>query len=112
MEKYGVERLNDGVHGGSALFRHTFKFSKQYGHEPQEVRLQAAFGKGKDRFRSNIFPSPPIDKFSADIKFGKVLNLIKWRDRKFVFWNLSTNPRSQVTTLGHISSLRHYMVAC
>lgn len=77
-EKYGTDWLNDGVQGGSPIFRHTFQFFKQYGHEPHEVRLQVAFGKGKDSFWTNVFPSQLVDEFSADIrKFGKVLKLIK-----------------------------------
>lgn len=78
-DKYSAEWLNDGVQGGSPIFRHTFNFFNQYGHKPQEIRLQVSFGKGKDGFWSNVFPSPLIAKYSADIKkFGKVLKLIKW----------------------------------
>ena len=78
-QKYGTDWLNDGVQGGSPIFRHTFHFFKRYGHEPHEVKLQVAFGKGPDGFWSNVFPSPLIDQFSSDIKkFGKVLKLIKW----------------------------------
>ena len=79
QERYGVSWMNDGVQGGSPVFKHTFNFMKKYGHEPQEVRLQVAFGKGKDGFWTNCFPSHMIDKYSADIrKFGKVLKIIKW----------------------------------
>jgi hypothetical protein len=39
-DKYGAEWLNDGVQGGSPIFRHTFNFFKRYGHGPQEVKLQ------------------------------------------------------------------------
>lgn len=61
------------------IFKHTFNFFKNYGHEPQEVRLQVAFGKGPDGFWTNCFPSPLIEQFSSDIKkFGKVLQIIKW----------------------------------
>ena len=78
-EKYGTSWLNDGVQGGSPVFQHTFNFFKRYGHEPQEVKLQVAFGKGKDSFWTNCFPSQLVDQFSGDIrKFGKVLKLIKW----------------------------------
>jgi hypothetical protein len=78
-DNYGAEWLNDGVQGGSPIFRHTFNFFKRYGHHPQEVKLQVSFGKGKDGFWSNVFPSPLVDEFSSDIrKFGKVLKLIKW----------------------------------
>ena len=78
-EKYGASWLNDGVQGGSPIFRHTFNFFKKYGHEPQEVKLQVAFGKGKDGFWTNCFPSPLVEQYSGDIKkFGKVLKIIKW----------------------------------
>ena len=71
--------MNDGVQGGSPAFKHTFNFFQKYGHEPEDVKLQVAFGKGKDSFWTNCFPSPLVDRFSADIrKFGKVLKLIKW----------------------------------
>jgi len=61
------------------IFKHTFNFFKKYGHEPHEVKLQVAFGKGPDGFWTNCFPSNLVDQFSGDIKkFGKVLKLIKW----------------------------------
>lgn len=78
-DKFGADWLNDGVQGGSPIFRHTFNFFQRYGHAPQEVKLQVSFGKGRDGFWSNVFPSPLVDEFSDDIrKFGKVLRLIKW----------------------------------
>lgn len=71
--------MNDGVQGGSPVFAHTQNFFKKYGHAAQDVKLQVAFGKGKDGFWTNCFPSHLVDRFSADIKkFGKVLKLIKW----------------------------------
>ena len=78
-DKYGTSWMNDGVQGGSPVFKHTFNFFKRYGHEPKDVKLQVAFGKGKDGFWTNCFPSNLVDQFSGDIqKFGKVLKLIKW----------------------------------
>jgi predicted NAD/FAD-binding protein len=78
-EKYGTDWMNDGVQGGSPIFRHTFNFFRKYGHEPQEVKLQVAFGKGKDSFWTNVFPSQLVDQYSSDIrKFGTVLKIIKW----------------------------------
>ena len=71
--------MNDGVQGGSPAFKHTFHFFKRYGHEPEGVRLQVAFGQGKDSFWTNCFPSHLVDRFSGDIrKFGRVLKIIKW----------------------------------
>jgi hypothetical protein len=61
------------------IFKHTFNFFRQYGHEPQEVKLQVSFGKGKEGFWTNCFPSNLVDEYSADIKkLGKVLKIIKW----------------------------------
>ncbi|KAE8447365.1 hypothetical protein EG329_010779 [Mollisiaceae sp. DMI_Dod_QoI] len=76
--KYGTDWMNDGVQGGSPIFKHTFNFFKRYGHSPQEVKLQVSFGKGVDGFWTNCFPSKLVNQFSGDIrKFGKVLKLIK-----------------------------------
>lgn len=78
-EKYGTSWLNNGVQGGSPIFKHTFNFFRRYGHEPQEIKLQVSFGQGKDSFWTNVFPSQMVDQYSADIKkFGNVLKLIKW----------------------------------
>lgn len=61
------------------IFKHTFNFFQKYGHKPEEIKLQVSFGKGKDGFWTNCFPSSLVDQFSGDIKkFGKVLKLIKW----------------------------------
>lgn len=77
--KYGATWLNDGVQGGSPIFKHTFNFFRRYGHAPHEVRLQVSFGKGREGFWTNCFPSRLVEEFSGDIKkFGKVLKLIKW----------------------------------
>lgn len=77
--KHGASWLNDGVQGGSAIFRHTFRFFRQYGHEPQPVKLQVSFGKGPDNFWTNVFPSPLVDQHSREIKkLGRVLSCIKY----------------------------------
>ena len=77
--KYGTSWMNDGVQGGSPAFKHTEFFFRKYGHEWQEVKLQVAFGKGKDSFWTNVFPSHLVDQYSADIKkFGRVLKIIKY----------------------------------
>ncbi|KAJ5238989.1 hypothetical protein N7468_003608 [Penicillium chermesinum] len=76
--QYGASWLNDGVQGGSAIFRHTFRFFRRYGYEPQPVKLQVSFGKGRESFWTNVFPSPLVDKHSAEIrKLGRVLKCIK-----------------------------------
>lgn len=77
--QYGASWLNDGVQGGSAIFRHTFRFFRRYGYEPQPVKLQVAFGKGRDSFWTNVFPSPLVDQHSREIKkLGRALKCIKY----------------------------------
>ncbi|PYH95671.1 FAD/NAD(P)-binding domain-containing protein [Aspergillus ellipticus CBS 707.79] len=76
--RHGATWLNDGVQGGSPIFRHTFNFFQRYGYTPQPVQLQVSFGEGPDSFFTNIFPSPLVDRFSAEIqKLGRVLKWIK-----------------------------------
>ncbi|KAG0153958.1 hypothetical protein PDIDSM_1337 [Penicillium digitatum] len=75
---HGASWLNDGVQGGSQIFRHTFQFFRRYGYEPRPVKLQVAFGKGKD-FWTNVFPSPLVDEHSSEIKkLSRVLSCIKY----------------------------------
>ncbi|PQE16502.1 FAD dependent oxidoreductase protein [Rutstroemia sp. NJR-2017a BBW] len=77
--KYGIDWMNDGSHFAVQIFKHTCEFFERYGHKAQPVKLQVSFGKGKDGFWTNCFPSNLVDQFSADIKkFGRVLKIIKW----------------------------------
>jgi len=78
-QKYGAPWMNNGVQGGSQIFKHTFNFFEQYDHPPQEVSLQVAFGKGEDGFWTNVFPSKLVAKYDKDIKrFGFFLKFIRW----------------------------------
>lgn len=84
-EKYGASYLNDGVQGGSHIFRHTFAFFRACGFEPKEVELQVSFGKG-EHFWSNVFPSPLVKKLQRDIRrFGTALKVIKLLEVVFAF---------------------------
>ncbi|KAK0384791.1 hypothetical protein NLU13_7269 [Sarocladium strictum] len=77
--KYGAPYMNNGVQGGSQIFKHTFHFFGQYNHPPQEVSLQVSFGKGENGFWTNCFPSKLVSEYSSDIKrFGTFLKVIKW----------------------------------
>ncbi|CAO1617070.1 unnamed protein product [Sympodiomycopsis kandeliae] len=78
-EYYGADYINDGVQGASPVFHNTFKmFEQVLGFKATEVGLQISFGKGKETFWSNVFPSELVDKFQDDIKkFGKTLHTIK-----------------------------------
>ncbi|KAL4922663.1 hypothetical protein BDW62DRAFT_196669 [Aspergillus aurantiobrunneus] len=77
--KYGASWFNDGVQGGSDIFKHTFKFFHEYGFAPHEVKLQVSFGKGADSFFTNVFPSPLVDRFGSEIrKLRWVLKCIKF----------------------------------
>jgi len=75
--RYGASFLNDGVQGGSAIFAHTFRYFKMMGYEAAEVKLQISFGKGKEGFWSNVFPSNLVEEFGSEIrKFGRVLRIV------------------------------------
>ncbi|KAE8210268.1 hypothetical protein CF327_g5836 [Tilletia walkeri] len=78
-ERFGADYINDGVQGCSPVFYNTLRmFQDTLGLKASEVGMQVSFGKGKDAFWSNVFPSELVDKFSADIKkFGRVLKTIK-----------------------------------
>lgn len=77
--KFGAGWMNNGVQGGSPIFKHTFHFFDKYDHPPEQVKLQVSFGKGKGGFWTNVFPSQLVDQYQADIrKFGVFLSLIKY----------------------------------
>lgn len=61
---YGSSWLNDGVQGGSGIFRHTFHYFRQIGYEPCPVKLQVSFDKGRKIFWTNVFPSPLVDQLA------------------------------------------------
>lgn len=79
-DKYGTTWMNDGVQGGALAFKHTFNYFRKYGGQKEEgIKLQVSFGKGKDSFWTNVFPSHLVEKFSGEIKkFGRVLKIIKY----------------------------------
>lgn len=61
------------------IFKHTFNFFEQHGYPAQKVKLQVAFGKGSDRFWTNVFPSVLVQEFASDIRrFGLFLRVVKW----------------------------------
>ena len=71
--------MNDGVQGGSPVFKHTFRYFHKYNYHEQQVELQVSFGKGKDRFWTNAFPTHLVKEHQADIKkFGRVLKIIRY----------------------------------
>lgn len=48
------------------------------GFKSTEVGMQISFGKGKDEFWTNIFPSELVAEHAEDIKkFGRTLKIIK-----------------------------------
>ncbi|CAH0016543.1 unnamed protein product [Clonostachys rhizophaga] len=78
-QKYGASWMNNGVQGGSKIFKHTFNFFEKYHHPPEEIQLQVSFGKGEDGFWTNVFPSNLVSKYAKDIKrFGFFLKVVKW----------------------------------
>ncbi|KKZ68103.1 hypothetical protein EMCG_06213 [[Emmonsia] crescens] len=74
---YGADWMNNGVQGGPSLFRHTFKYLRDYGFEPKEMKLQFSFGKGKEDFWTNVFPTALVEKHADEIRrFGRALDII------------------------------------
>ncbi|PGH04723.1 hypothetical protein AJ79_07002 [Helicocarpus griseus UAMH5409] len=77
-KRYGADWMNNGVQGGPSLFRHTFKYLRDYGYEPKEMKLQFSFGKGKENFWTNVFPTALVEEHAEEIRrFGKALSLIR-----------------------------------
>ncbi|QYT02732.1 hypothetical protein H0G86_009726 [Trichoderma simmonsii] len=78
-KRFGASWMNNGVQGGSQIFKHTFNFFNQYGFPAQPLQLQVSFGKGQSGFWTNCFPSKLVAQHSSDIKrFGVFLKVIKW----------------------------------
>ncbi|KAK4046052.1 hypothetical protein OIV83_006398 [Microbotryomycetes sp. JL201] len=89
--RHGASYINDGVQGASPVFYNTFKVFEELGFGSSEVGMQISFGKDKDEFWSNVFPTPVIDKYQSDIKrFGKVLNIIKTFEPVFAMMSVET----------------------
>lgn len=66
---FGAEYINDGVQGASPVFHNTFRmFEDTLGYKATEVGMQISFGKGKESFWSNVFPSELVDQHREDIK--------------------------------------------
>ena len=67
--KFGAQYINDGVQGASPVFFNTLRmFEHVLGFKASDVGMQISFGKGKETFWSNVFPSQLVDEFQADIK--------------------------------------------
>ncbi|EFE38159.1 flavin-containing amine oxidasedehydrogenase, putative [Trichophyton verrucosum HKI 0517] len=76
--KFGADWVNIGAQGGPGIFRHTYNFFREYGHEPQETTLQFAFGKGKENFWTNVFPTSVVQEHAEEIrKFGELLTRVR-----------------------------------
>lgn len=75
---FGAQYINDGVQGASPVFFNTFKMIESVlGFKASDVGLQISFGKGKETFWSNVFPSELVDEFKDDIKkVGRFVNSI------------------------------------
>ncbi|KAI5122113.1 hypothetical protein M0805_002235 [Coniferiporia weirii] len=77
-KKFGASYINDGVQGGSPQFYNTYKFFEMMGFKSTEVGMQISFGKGEEKFWTNVFPSELVAEHAENIKkFGRVLKIIK-----------------------------------
>lgn len=67
--EFGAQYINDGVQGCSPVFFNTMKmFEETLGFKASDVGMQISFGKGKETFWSNVFPSELVEEFKDDIK--------------------------------------------
>ncbi|PTB66589.1 FAD/NAD(P)-binding domain-containing protein [Trichoderma citrinoviride] len=79
QEKYGASWMNNGVQGGSQIFKHTFHYFNQHNSPAQPLQLQVSFGKGPSGFWTNCFPSKLVAQHASDIRrFGLFLKVVKW----------------------------------
>ncbi|EKM78905.1 hypothetical protein AGABI1DRAFT_129177 [Agaricus bisporus var. burnettii JB137-S8] len=93
--KYGAEYINDGVQGASPVFYNTYALFDRLGFKASDVGMQVSFGRDPETdFWTNVFPSPVIDEFNADIKkFGWVLKVIKALELVFAMISVSAMLR-------------------
>ncbi|KAL5523247.1 hypothetical protein ACEPAF_1514 [Sanghuangporus sanghuang] len=88
-DKFGASYINDGVQGGSPQFYNTFKFFEKLGFRSTEVGMQISFGKGEEKFWTNVFPSELVAKHADNIKkFGRVLKIIKCLEPLFAIMSV------------------------
>jgi len=87
---------HDGVQGGLPIFRRTFNFFRKYGYRIQEVKLRVSFGKGRDNFWTNVFPSPLVHEFflRRNQKLGNELKRVKRLMQVLDILPIKTTPRS------------------
>ncbi|TRM56662.1 hypothetical protein BD626DRAFT_551463 [Schizophyllum amplum] len=84
-EKHGASWLNQGVQGGSHIFRHTMHMFRKQGHDVSPVNLQVSFGKG-DNFWTNVFPTSLVAEHQKDI--ARFSTALKWVRRTELVWAL------------------------
>ncbi|RPA94647.1 hypothetical protein L873DRAFT_1830166 [Choiromyces venosus 120613-1] len=84
-EKHGASWLNQGVQGGSHIYRHTFHLFSQQGYETSLLNLQVSPGSG-NKFWTNVFPTELVEKHQSEIKrFTRVFKFVRWFEALFVF---------------------------
>ncbi|KIK64063.1 hypothetical protein GYMLUDRAFT_40296 [Collybiopsis luxurians FD-317 M1] len=77
-QNFGADWLNQGVQGGSHIYRHTLHMFKKLNYEPQPVDLQVSFGKG-DTFWTNVYPTQLVERHSKEIKrFSWAIKVMRW----------------------------------
>ncbi|THV01700.1 FAD/NAD(P)-binding domain-containing protein [Dendrothele bispora CBS 962.96] len=82
-ERHGAGWLNQGVQGGSYIYKHTFHMFGKLGYKAYPVDLQVSFGKD-DTFWTNVFPTTLISKHSKEIKrFSWVIKFMRWFEAIF-----------------------------
>ncbi len=61
--KFGASFINDGVQGASPQFANTYAVFDLLGFKPSPIDMQVSFGRDKEDFWSNVFPTHVISKF-------------------------------------------------
>ncbi|KAL1701345.1 hypothetical protein EV121DRAFT_263143 [Schizophyllum commune] len=82
-EKHGASWLNQGVQGGSNIFRHTMHMFRKQGHDVTPVNLHVSFGKG-DNFWTNVFPTELVARLQKDI--ARFDTALRWVRRTELLW--------------------------
>lgn len=105
-EKYGASWLNQGVQGGSPIYKHTCWLFKECGYEAPPCNLQVSFGNG-DQFWTNMFPTALVEWHHAEIKkFYRVLKVIRWLELFF----LAVPIKTTLSLFRFSEDFKNYMI--
>ncbi|KAI0395471.1 FAD/NAD(P)-binding domain-containing protein [Xylariaceae sp. FL0594] len=77
--RYGASWCNQGVQGGSYIFHHTLTMFARQGYHADPVKLQVSFGKDKETFWTNVFPTELLVRHRREVaRLTMVLKVMRW----------------------------------